>query len=93
MCVIRSVMSDSLHLHGLDPTRLPGSWSSSGKNTGVGCHFHLQGNLPDRGIKSGSPALKADSLPSELQEKIYTSNKNFSERVILSLSFRIVFMY
>ena len=36
-----------------------------GKNTGVGCHFPLQGNLPDPGIEPGSPALQADALPSE----------------------------
>ena len=24
------------------PTRLPHPWDSPGKNTGVGCHFHLQ---------------------------------------------------
>ena len=39
----------------------PGSfcpWNSLGKNTGVGCHFLLQGNLPDPGIKPGSPALQ-----------------------------------
>ena len=24
------------------PTRLPRPWDSPGKNTGVGCHFHLQ---------------------------------------------------
>ena len=30
-----------------------------------GCHFLLQGNLSDSGIKPGSPALQADSLPSE----------------------------
>ena len=29
----------------------------SGKNTGVGCHFLLQGNLLDPGIKPVSPAL------------------------------------
>ena len=37
-----------------------------GKNTGVGCHFLLQGNLPDPGIKPMSPVspeLIADSLP------------------------------
>ena len=38
---------------------------SLGKNTGVGCHFLLQGDLPDPGIKPESPALQADSLPSE----------------------------
>ena len=40
-------------------------WNSPGMNTGVGCHSLLQGNLPDPGIKPLSPALQADSLPSE----------------------------
>ena len=31
----------------------------------MGCHFLLPGNLPDPGIKPRSPALQADSLPSE----------------------------
>ena len=35
----------------------------------VGCHSLLQGNLSDPGIKPRSPALKAESLPSELLEK------------------------
>ena len=35
-------MSDSVRLHGLQPTRLPHPWDSPGKNTGVGCHFLLQ---------------------------------------------------
>ena len=33
-----------------------------GKNTEVGCHFLLQGNLPDPGIEPEPPALAADSL-------------------------------
>ena len=33
-----------------------------GKNTGGGCHFLLQGNLPDPGIEPVSPTLQADSL-------------------------------
>ena len=37
------------------------------KNTGVGCHSLLQGKLPNPGIEPGSPALQADSLPSEQQ--------------------------
>ena len=41
-----------------------------GKNSGVGCHFILQGF--DRGIKPGSPTLQADSLLSELPGKILT---------------------
>ena len=42
-CCVASVMSDSLLPHGLQPTRLPCPWNSSGKNTGVGCHSIRQG--------------------------------------------------
>ena len=35
-------MSDSVRLHRWQPTRLPHSWDSLGKNTGMGCHFLLQ---------------------------------------------------
>ena len=35
-----------------------------GKGTGMGGHF-LQGDLPNPGIKPGSPAWQADALPSE----------------------------
>ena len=38
---------------------------SPGKSTRVDCHALLQGNLPNPGIKSRSPALQVDSLPSE----------------------------
>ena len=52
---------------------LPGSsihpWDLLGKNTGVGCHFLLQGNLPNPGIEPASSALQADSLQSEPSEK------------------------
>ena len=36
-------MSDSVRPHRWKPTRLPRPWDSPGKNTGVGCHFLLQG--------------------------------------------------
>ena len=36
-------MSHSLWLHGLWPTRLLCPWDFPGKNTGMGCHFLLQG--------------------------------------------------
>ena len=42
-----------------------GQRDSPGKNPGVGSHSLFQGNLSDPGIKLGSPALQADSLPSE----------------------------
>ena len=35
----------------------------------MGCHFLLQGNLPNPGIELVSPALQADALPSELLGK------------------------
>ena len=35
-------MSDSVRPHRQQPTRLPRPWDSSGKNTGMGCHFLLQ---------------------------------------------------
>ena len=39
----RSVMFNSLQPRGLWPTRLLRPWDSPGKNTGVVCHFLLQG--------------------------------------------------
>ena len=40
----------------------------------MGCHALLQGNLPNPGIEPGSPALQADSLPTELQAKPLNSS-------------------
>ena len=45
VCVFnRSVVSNSLRPHGLQPAKLLCPWDSPGKNTGVGCHFLLQGS-------------------------------------------------
>ena len=38
----RSVVSNSVRPHGLQPTRLLRPWDSPGKSTGVGCHCLLQ---------------------------------------------------
>ena len=35
------------------PTRLPRPWDSPGKNTGVGCHFLLQGIFLTQGSNPG----------------------------------------
>ena len=48
-----SVVSDSLRPHGLWPMRFPHPWSFPGKNTGVGCHFLLQGIFPIQGSNPG----------------------------------------
>ena len=39
---VASVVSDSVRPHRRQPTRLPYPWDSTGKNTGVGCHFFLR---------------------------------------------------
>ena len=44
----------------------PLSLGAPDKNTGVGCHFLLQRDLPNPGVKPRSPAWQADPLPSEL---------------------------
>ena len=51
VCVLRcSVVSHSLQLHELPPTRLLRPWDSPGKNPGVGCHALLQGIFPTQGL-------------------------------------------
>ena len=50
-------MSDSVRPHRWQPTRLPHPWDSPSKNTGVGCHFLLQG------MKVKSESEVAQSCP------------------------------
>ena len=45
-----SVLSDSSQPHGLEPSRLLCPWDFPGKNTGVGCHFLLQGIFLTQGL-------------------------------------------
>ena len=51
----RSVVSDSLQPHGLQPIRLLCPWDSPGKKIGVGCHSLLQEVLPSQGLNPGLP--------------------------------------
>ena len=60
-----SVVSDSLQPH-----RLYSPWNSLGQNTGVGSLFPSPGDLSNPWIEPGSPALQADSLPTELSGKV-----------------------
>ena len=62
----RSVMSNSLWPHGLWPARHLCPWDSPGKNTGLGCHFLLQGIFPTQGPNSHLLRLlhwQANTLP------------------------------
>ena len=43
LCPVPQSCLSLLRLHGLEPTRLLCSWGFSGKNTGTGYHFLLQG--------------------------------------------------
>ena len=61
-----SVMSDSLQHHKPQPIRLLCPRAFPGKNTGVGCHFLLQGIFPTQGLNLGLLHLlhwQVDSLP------------------------------
>ena len=61
-----SVVPNSSVTHGLQPTRLLCPWNFLGKNTGVGCHFLLQGIFPTQGSNQRLLHLllwRADSLP------------------------------
>ena len=69
--ISHSVMSDSLRPRGLQPTRFLSPWDSPGNPPipNVGLPFLPPGDLPNPGIEPGSPALQADSLPTELSGK------------------------
>ena len=66
VCQVASVVSDSVRPQRRQPIRILRSWDSPGKNTGVGCHFLLQGILP---TQVSNPRLsrlwyqQVDSLP------------------------------
>ena len=59
MLFSRSIVSDSVGSHGLEPTRLLHPWDFSGKSTGVGCHFLLLGLFLTQWIKLMSPVSPA----------------------------------
>ena len=66
--VLCSIVSNSLWLHGLQPTRILCPQDYSSKNTGVGCKSLLQGNLPYPGIEPESlesPALSGGFFTTE----------------------------
>ena len=78
-CVLFLVAQSCPTLCGPIDCSPPGSsvhGDSSGKNTEVGCHSLLPGDLPNPGIKPRSPALQADSLLSEPPGKPLLYSRN-----------------
>ena len=65
-----------------EATRLICPWDSPGRNTGVGLPCPSRGNLPNPGIEPGSPALRADTLPSEPPGKPINSKDKAKELCI-----------
>ena len=68
-CVSLSVVSNSLRPQRLQPPRLLYPGNSPRKNTGVGCHFLLQGLFLTQALNPWSPALQANSSLSEPPER------------------------
>ena len=70
------VVSQSLRSYGLYPARLLCPWDSPSKNTGVGCHFFLQGIFPTQGSNLCLLHLlhwQVDSLPLSYTGKLTSS--------------------
>ena len=89
-------MSDSLWPHGLLPTRLLCPWDSPGKNTGVSCHFLLQGIFPTQASNLRLLCLlhwQVDSLPvSHLGNPIKLWPSTF-RAVLLGVSWYVTIYY
>ena len=64
-------MSSSLGPLGLQPTRLLCPWDSPGKNTGVGCHFLLQGIFLTQGSKLGLLHCRQILYHMSIREALY----------------------
>ena len=65
LVLYRSAVSDSLRPHGLQPARHLCPWGFSRQEDWSGLSCPSPGDLPNPGIKPGSPTLQADSLPTE----------------------------
>ena len=65
------VVSKSLWPRGLSPTRLLSPWDFPAKNTGVGCHFLLQGIFSTQGSNPHLLQWQADSLPLNHHGSVY----------------------
>ena len=68
-------MSNSSRCHGLQPARLLCPWNSLGKNTGVGCHFLLQGIFLVQGLNLGLLHFR-QILPCSYSSRIIMESKH-----------------
>ena len=62
-CLVAKLCPILLWPHGLQPTRVLYLWDFPGKNTGVGCHFLLQGIFLTQGSNPRPLHWQVDSLP------------------------------
>ena len=58
VCVSCSVLSDPWRPYGLWPASILCLWDSPGKNTGVDCHYLLQGNFQTQGSSAFEQILQ-----------------------------------
>ena len=67
LCAVlsRSIVSDSLRPHGLQPTRLLYPWGFSRQENWSALPCPAPGDLPNPGMKVRSPALQVNSSPTE----------------------------
>ena len=75
-------MSDSLQPYALYPARRLCAWNSIGKNTGVGCHFLLQGILPTQGSNLGLRHYRPLSEPPRKSKANFKRKQNLSPKGI-----------
>ena len=79
-----SVVSDSVWPYGLQPTRLLCPWDSLGKNTGVGCHFLLQGIFLIQGSN-----LNLLRLPA-LAGRLFTTSTTWETRLFTQIKIKYI---
>ena len=68
--------------YGLQPTRLPCPRDFSGKNTGGGCHFLLQGIFPTQGLNPHLLHWQAGSLPHRATREAQEENREANRKHI-----------
>ena len=79
--------------HGLQPTMLLCPWDFPSKNTGVGCHFLLQGIFPTQGLNPCLLHWQAEFLPLSHQGSPFNTldqNKSQTDRAEFYLLTRVV---